>query len=93
MPDLPPNGVKIVRLERIPRVEVVAETDDRIPMIVCFPYGMGSIALLAVDVKSEPLASWKGRHKLWRKVVERFAPAITPDDGTLVGAIERELSK
>jgi hypothetical protein len=74
--NMPEGGATIVQLERPAQVEVekMSDGDDPKPLIVRFPHGMGSIVILAFDVKNEPWSSWKGRFKFWAKVVRRFAP-------------------
>jgi hypothetical protein len=74
--NMPEGGATIVQLERLPQVEVekMTDGDEPKPLMVRFPHGMGSIVILAFDVKNEPWSNWKGRFKFWEKVVKRFAP-------------------
>jgi hypothetical protein len=102
--EMPKNGAEIVHLERLPLVEIETNADkdadgqEGPPLIVRFPYGMGSIAVMGFDVKNEPLAGWKGRFKFWQKVVERFAPnsegGYFDDSGNYLGgnALSKDLS-
>jgi hypothetical protein len=74
--NMPEGGATIVQLERLPQVEVekMTDGDEPKPLMVRFPHGLGSIVILAFDVKNEPWSNWKGRFRFWEKVVKRFAP-------------------
>ncbi len=49
------------------------------PMVVDYPVGFGRVTLVAIDLGREPLASWRERGKLVRRLLEgstgRFDPA------------------
>ncbi|MBW3598120.1 MAG: hypothetical protein KY475_12710 [Planctomycetes bacterium] len=42
------------------------------PMVVHYPVGLGQATLIAVDLDREPLASWRERGKLVRRLLEGF---------------------
>jgi len=67
-----------VRLQELPSVAVECWTPDgkdRVPLIVQFPHGLGSITLIGFDAKDQFMNEWGGRFAFWQRLLERFAPS------------------
>lgn len=67
-----------VRLQQLPTVAVEAwtqEGNERVPLMVRFPHGMGSITLIGFDVKDPFMGEWKGNPLFWQEVIRKLAPS------------------
>jgi hypothetical protein len=66
-----------VHLQQPPTVSVLCKEPDAkgfAPLIVRFPYGTGSITMLAFDVKDQIFTNWEGQPQFWKAVIEKLAP-------------------
>ncbi len=67
-----------VRLRNHPALAVMCKEPDGpknfAPLVARLPHGLGSITLVAFDVKDPFIAGWRGQHQFWRAVVEKLAP-------------------
>lgn len=78
-------------LQRHDQVEVMIKeepqpgfTKEETPILARFPYGLGSVSLLALDVTKEPFTKWSGNIDFWETLVTRLAPR-GPRDGQAGG--------
>lgn len=68
-------------------------TKEETPILVRFPYGLGSISLLALDVTKEPFTKWSGNIDFWETLVKRLAPRDPSRDGQVVGGQFRDFGQ
>jgi hypothetical protein len=68
--------------------EALAREGPRLPLVVRFPYGLGSVTLVALDPDGEAFAGWKGRGEFWVKLVSKITPeAVHPAGGDTRGGL------
>jgi hypothetical protein len=97
-PTVEDQTVEVVRLQThtpaVGPVEILAPDGDH-PLLVRFPYGAGSISLVAIDLAEEPFTSWQGRGEFWQRLVAKLGPSVTPAggaSGSLSGADVNDLA-
>ena len=73
-----------VRLRNSPVLSVLCKEPDGpkslAPLIARLPHGLGSITLIAFDVKDPFFAGWNGHTKFWKVLVEKLAPQSKTTD-------------
>ena len=66
------QGIDVARFDIARGLLAVSDgvADDRIPWVVRYGYGMGSICLVATDLDNGFVAEWKGRDRLLASIID-----------------------
>jgi hypothetical protein len=84
--------VPLLRFDKSADMPIYARQGDKIvPLLMRFPYGLGSVTLVALELDAKPFNTWEDNQKFWQRLVtdlgprSRFQEAPGDEGGVVLG--------
>jgi hypothetical protein len=67
--------VPLLRFDRSADIPIYTRQGDKfVPLLMRFPYGLGSVSLVALELDAKPFTTWEDNQKFWQRLVTDLGP-------------------